>query len=237
MQRLFFFHLPKAAGTSVHAALASAFAEDRVAPRIENDIDSHEANGGRYAGFRGYDLYSGHYGADIFRAVADGHECVTNFRHPVARIISLYRYFRSVPVSDSDLAKPHFRAVRMAKTASLAEFVASDDELLLTYTSNHHARQLTASGWSLRPEAELEQAVSSVDRMLWFFVCEEPQRSHRWLSRALGIREVPTVNVTDSSTFVEVGPDLVESILERNRLDLALYNRALARLRHEADRS
>ena len=54
----------------------------------------HEQLGGNYTRFRGYDLYAGHYGRDIFVTVNDAHSCVTNFRHPVASLLFLYNYFR-----------------------------------------------------------------------------------------------------------------------------------------------
>lgn len=224
--RIFFFHMPKAGGTSVTAALARRFHPDRIAPNIENDVQGHELNGGRYRQFGGYDFYSGHYGVDIFDSVADGHLLMSNFRHPVARVHSLYRFFREVEVSAADLAQRHYAAVRTAKTSTFAEFVTSRDEIVSTYVSNQQARQLTGSPWARPAQVDLAAAASRIDAMAWFYVCEQPRRSLDWLDGVLGIEDIPVLNVTAAPGISAEAEAIADTILERNQLDLALYEHA-----------
>ena len=100
-QKIFFFHNPKAGGASLRRVFESHFLPEKRCPIIENNKVEHEELGGDYTRFRGYDLYAGHYGRDIFVTVNDGHSCVTNFRHPIARLLSLYNFFRfSVELTD-----------------------------------------------------------------------------------------------------------------------------------------
>lgn len=230
MQKLFFFHLPKAGGTSVGRALATRFAPSRIAPLIENDVQGHAANDGDYRDFRGFDFYSGHYGAEIFEAVDDGHLTVGNFRHPVARLDSLYRYFREVQVSQAELGQRHYAAVRLAKAASFQEFVSSDDEVVRTYICDQHARQLTGSPWALASAVDLEAAKARVDRLAWYYVCEEAAASIGWLQQVFGLDAVPALNVTSRVSVPDEVADVAELITDRNRLDLALYEHALRQL-------
>jgi hypothetical protein len=230
MNKLFFFHLPKAGGTSLSAALAANFDTSRVAPIIENDIHGHLDNAGNYKPFAGYDFYSGHYGLDIFDALADGHLSVSNFRHPVERVYSLFRYFRGIEVDETTLNQRHYAAVKAAKSSSLEGFVTSKDEVVRTYTSNQQARQLTGSPWDLQTDISTAAAHSAIDQMSCFYVCEYPEPSQEWFKDVLGVQAIPRLNVTSAPRR---DPEISVSsaaIIERNELDLALYEHAVSRL-------
>jgi hypothetical protein len=94
IDKIFFFHNLKAGGTSLRFIIESRFQAEKRCPLIELNKVDHDDLCGDYARFRGYDLYAGHYGQDIFAAVNDDHSCITNFRHPATRLISLYNFFR-----------------------------------------------------------------------------------------------------------------------------------------------
>lgn len=147
VEKLFFFHNPKAGGTSVVSALNRLFAAKRCCPRIENDATEHAERAGRYETFRGYDFYAGHYGHDIYQSVGRDIPAATNFRWPVDRVVSVYRYFRHVvELTDSQARDPRFRAVSLAKRLALDDFVTCDDPMVVLHTYDHHFRQLTGSG-------------------------------------------------------------------------------------------
>jgi hypothetical protein len=63
--KIFFFHNPKAGGSSLRKVFEGYFPAERRCPIIENDKIGHERLRGEYASFRGYDYYAGHYGHDI----------------------------------------------------------------------------------------------------------------------------------------------------------------------------
>jgi hypothetical protein len=186
--------------------------------------------------FRGYDLYAGHYGRDIFAAVNDGHACITNFRHPVTRLVSLYKFFRGVNLSPEELGSDRFYAVWFARSVSLAKFVGSHDPRVEVYVRNWHFRQLVHSCWSLQTTAQLEDACRFIDAMPWHYVCEYPEMSVRWMRWAFkwDIDQMPRMNGTRDQggpavQLDTVDDDAFEIVCRKNDLDLALYRYAIDR--------
>jgi hypothetical protein len=230
MKKIFFYHLPKAGGTSIRSALIESFESSYIAPIIENDVLGHERNRGNYHSFRGFDVYFGHYGVDIYNAVFDGHLSISNFRHPVTRIYSLYRFFRDLDVSDNDIQMRHYSAVRLAKQASFAEFVLSDDAVVTIYTANQQARQLTGSPWTPQKNIDVNGAKKRIDSLAWFYLCEKPVQSVEWLRDVFDIQSIPTLNVSPRARIPEEAEECAAAILDRNQADLALYEHAVERM-------
>ncbi len=238
-QRLFFFHNPKAGGTSVVSALSRLFSSETRCPRIENDATEHAVRAGRYDVFRGYDFYSGHYGLDIYAAVGRGIPAATNFRWPVDRVVSLYRYFRHVvELTDEQARDPRFRAVSLAKRLTLDDFVTCDDPAVVLHTCDHHFRQLTGSGWSPLYAQDMASARSLIDHMLWFYVCEHPYESLAWAETAFDgrVANVQRLNVTRAEDDGDAGlrPKAYRQLYAQNQKDVAIYQYALSRLLSEA---
>lgn len=235
LDQLFFFHNPKAGGTSVVDALSRLFPEERRCPRIENDATEHAERAGRYEAFRGYDLYAGHFGHDIYRAVGQGMPIASNFRWPVDRVVSLYRYFRHVvEITDAQARDPRWRSVTLAKRLTLDDFVTCDDPAVVLHTYDHHFRQLTGSGWSPIYERDLPEAQDLIDRMIWFYVCEHPYESLAWAETAFegrlaGVRRLNVTRAEDSAEAV-LSSKAYRQLLAQNQKDIALYQHALGRL-------
>jgi hypothetical protein len=234
VEQLFFFHNPKAGGTSVVDALKRLFPEEQHCPRIENDATEHADRGGRYGVFRGYNLYAGHYGRDIRDAVGPHMPMATNFRWPIDRVVSVHRYFRyTVEISDEQARDPRYRAVALAKRLSLDDFVTCDDPAVVIHTYDHHYRQLTGSGWSPHYERDLQAARDLIDQMAWFYVCEHPYDSLDWAQTVFEGRlgDVARLNVTQAeSSSAALGPRAYRQLLAQNQNDIAIYRHALDRL-------
>ena len=235
---LFFFHNPKAGGSSINRVLGSLFPSASHCPLIENTERDHQRLAGNYRGFRGYRYYAGHYGHDVFQAVADRHDPVSNFRDPAARLLSLYNYYRvRVALPEDPAQRDALHPVAFAQRVDFHRFVSSDDPRIEIHTRNHHVRQLTGSAWDPGSEGDLAHAVSLLDRMPWFFVCEHPQPSQRWAMEVFGDRfgSIPRENVTGdrSGGFIAV-TTMTEAtrrvIQDRNALDAALHAHAVRRL-------
>jgi hypothetical protein len=235
VERLFFFHNPKAGGTSLVTALKGLFPVERCCPPIENDATEHTARGGCYDAFGGYDLYAGHYGRDVYREVGEGMAAATNFRWPIDRVVSLYRYFRhAVQITDVQARDPRWRAVTLAKQLSLSDFVTCDDPAVVMHTYDHHFRQLTGSGWSPVYEGDLASARALIDQMVWFYVCEHPYESQAWADMAFagqlpGVRRLNVTGGKDSSEEA-LSAKAYRQLLSQNQNDIALYQFALGRL-------
>lgn len=241
MRSCFFFHNPKAGGTALRASLEAQFAPEEIAPVV--DLVPEVYGRGSEGPPPGYRLYAGHYGYDVCRQVAHGHALISNFRHPAARVVSLYNYFRrQVPDTPKVWADPVYFAVRTAKTVSFDEFVASDDPRILTYTADHHFRQLANSGWSLETARSMGEVRDLVHRLDWFYLCEHPQLAARWgraVLRAPGL-SVGRVNVTEtrgspSAAILEVSEPAFRRVLALNERDLEIYDHAVLRFFAEVD--
>jgi hypothetical protein len=235
---LFFFHNPKAGGSSLRVILTSMYGQDRSCPVDPEDPHLRKATADGFKAMRGFDLYMGHYGYDMYRAIDSGHAAITNFRHPAARLASLYNYFRfAVHPTPEELASSTFTAVRTAKSSSFEDFALSDDPRVAMYTCDHHFRQLANSPWSMataRSERDVSELIAA---MPWFYVCEFPDASYLWARSALGWRldKVRRDNITgaeggESATILGMSDLLYARIMARNARDLAIYRLAVDRL-------
>ncbi len=235
MKSCFFFHNPKAGGTSLRNALAAHFSPDAVCPTADLTPDVYRAQARPVE--PGYQLCVGHYGYDICRQVAGEHALITNFRHPAKRIVSLYKYFRyAVPNTPSVQSDPIYFAVRQAKSADFESFVLSTDPRITTYTHNHHFRQLANSGWSLNHSRTLDDVIDLIDQMTWFYMCEFPDLSVRWARKALDASDFKLPRDNVSSTSAAPSADVLQlseaaytRLLDMNQVDLAIYAHALER--------
>lgn len=232
-RKLFFFHNPKAAGLSITHALEAAVGEVGMAPEIANNLNQHEAVAGRYEPFKGHDFYAGHYGRDVFEAVRDGHAYITNFRHPVGRVLSLYNYFKDTfkKLTPGHGSVAYYAACEAAATLSLHDFVTSKHPAVRIFVSDFHFRQLTGTPWEFREPAPLRAAYDFIDGALWYYVCEFEDLSRRWLTEALGIESLPHDNTShDKPTSLrpcQIPDETVQAILDLNTRDLAIYRYAV----------
>ena len=234
-EKIFFFHNPKAGGSSLTHLMRSRIPAENCCPLIENDAVQHDALSGDYSGCRGYQVYAGHYGYDIFSAVNDGHCCITNFRHPALRLISLYNFFRyTVNLPDEDLYSERFFAVLFAKTVDFRAFMLTDDPRVEVYVRNAHYRQLTNSCWSLELKDSLADACRLICDMPWYYICEYPELSLHWMRRVFRWEQatLPWENVGGDRggralRLSDIGSDIIDLIRAKNELDIEIYRYAV----------
>jgi hypothetical protein len=230
---LFFFHTPKAAGTAIGRMLSARFAAAERCPLIENTERDHQRRAGDYSAYRGYRYFGGHYGFDIFSQVAEDHLPVTNFREPLERLYSLYRYFRFVvKVPDDAISQDDLYPVVFAQRYDFQSFVATDDPRIEVHTRNHQVRQLSGSAWSPGSPANLPQAMRLLDRMPWYYLCAYPAVSQLWAQAVFGENAGPIARDNITKGGRAPGTRVVErrAIAEKNALDAELYRAAERRL-------
>ena len=210
---------------------------DRFCPADPQDPFQYRAAAAGYRAMRGFDVYMGHYGHDVYRAVDAGHAIITNFRHPATRLTSLYNYFRfTVRPTPEELETRDYTAVRLAKSASFEDFVLCDDPMVAMYTCDHHFRQLANTPWSLTSTRSEHAVVDMVMAMPWFYVCEFPEASYLWARRTLGwtLDRVKRENVTEegeaAASILALSDRLYDKVMARNVRDLALHRMAVDRL-------
>lgn len=234
MEPIVFLHNPKAGGTSITDALRRCYTAGEIAPTLESaPHDRRPAVWRRWTHCR---FVAGHFGHEVARRHFAGHALITNFRHPLARIVSLYDFWRSV--AEPSMFRLSSRSgPALARRLTFAEFVRSDSPFLALYVADFHTRQIVESGWTPRAidGGSMRLAQERTAAMRWFYVCEHEQWSLAWLREAFpavaagcGIGR-SNVNASRERTIPSPADEAV--ILERNRHDLELYEFAAATLR------
>lgn len=238
-RRIFFLHNPKAGGSSIRKLFQDQFSADAIAPVFSNAPNDHRDNEASIGQHRGFDFYAGHYGHDVFGLLGAGHHLITNFRDPLSRIISIYRYWRS-NISAVDLDElerfgvMHPRdagVVRYAHKLDFKDFIRSSDPDLMLYISNFHFRQLHRSPWeayAIRPW-HVWTVKRRISRMAWFYVAEMPMISRHLLGRVfpdLPSNEIPNENISQGHGIALSSSD-IEHLIRLNRYDYEIYRHAL----------
>ncbi|EJN24563.1 Sulfotransferase family [Pseudomonas sp. GM78] len=236
MVPILFLHNPKAGGTSVAAALRQKFDPGDVSPYFDNSPAERRPED--WSSYSRYRFVAGHFGYEV-KQYFPHHVLVTNFRHPVRRIVSMYNYWRSYPLELlPEAIRQADNGPTLAHQMSLSEFVRSRNPYLSLYLDNFHVRQLTGSGWiGRRRFGDMLLAKLRIRKMPWFYVCERPDLSVTWLRSVFPeMRDtpIPHENVTTSETETALTSSDIRVIEERNKADLALYGFALKQLERRA---
>lgn len=239
MQKVFFFHNPKAAGTSIIKSLRNSVREGKESPHVEHTVWEYMALKRDYSNFMGYDLYIGHYTRHCYDAVKDGHVYVTNFRNPVSRVISLYNFFRYIVPNQEFVEGMDINSmdcVTAAASLEFEDFINCRNPYVMSYISDHHFRQLTASQWIYedRPKATIAEACDFIDGALCYYVCEYEEASLRWMKQELNLQDLTYENTTrdlpQSVKEADISDKARQTILDINQRDLAIYHHAVKRL-------
>ena len=227
-RRIFFLHNPKAGGSSLREVLRT-ISGGTIAPVFDNGPNIHQVERSGYGKFANYDYYAGHYGFDEYQRLALRHLLVTNFRDPVARVYSIYRYWRH-NISLEGLVGSHpddIAIVALAHTLSFSEFIRARETQL--YISNFHFRQLYSSGWewstiNWRAKWTVKRRIA---RMPWFYIAETQQASAQLMERCFRIPiQIPRENQS-LGTPDPISPDDIEHLTRLNTLDYDIYAFAL----------
>lgn len=232
-KHIFFLHNPKAGGTSIGNILRGLYKAEDVAPSFSCAPNDHRKNRELLSNFTGYKIYIGHYGYEYYEKLGCGFELITNFRHPVARIYSLYRYWRqNVRLEHlAEIDPADKRVVAFAHELSFSDFIRHPDADLRLYLENAHFRQLHRCNWT--PKAVTVDSMATVkrriDEMPWFFIAEEGETSARLFQRFLpeiDVQDIPRDNISTGvlSTVSDEDAAYIEQI---NDADLKIYEYAL----------
>jgi len=238
LEPLVFLHNPKAGGTSITDALSACYSPRENAPTLESA--PHERRPRAWRRASGCRFVAGHLGHEVAARHFSGHGLITNFRHPVARIVSLYDFWRRIV--DPGLFRFSTRSgPAHARRLTFAEFVSSENPFLSLYIADFHTRQIIESGWTPRSidAAGMALAKERTAAMRWFYVCELEQQSLAWLRETFPTvaagRGIGHTNVNASRQRTVPSAADVAVIEERNRHDLELYEFAVARLQARAE--
>jgi hypothetical protein len=250
-------HIPKSAGTSIHAAIEAALPDGSLAPqRMDTslfcDFDDFEllsrsvrdliaVNDDEVLSMERYTAISGHFSLTTLLQVSTPSEIGTVLREPHARTLSLYFYWRTVNIFDSVLPyKAHEYAF-----APLARFM--NEPRVAPVIDNQICRMLL-HGDSRIPhdgfiakrdiDALAHDAIAALDALGFVGVLEREDDAWRGLTRLFGVHlERREINVTHSlgdpvpRTRKEglLTPDALRLVAHRNAADRIIYEHALTR--------
>ncbi len=231
---LLFIHIPKTAGTSFLVMLQNLFGDHRVLrlamedPHLAQRLDSLSAGG-----LGDYSCVNGHFAAHIFAAAFERYEPFTLLRNPVQRVLSLYRFLRRHPaeVLAAQGLRPDF---------SFDDFIDARHPQLFEQIHNGMTRMLSgiqaasdpqaALFWTLDDQpAALEGALATLQR-IEFGLVEQFEATHALLRERWGIPYAlaPMRLNTTGTGEAEADVGRIRRIVERNQLDIALYEAATA---------
>ena len=226
-----FVHVPKTAGSSLHAEVGAI-----LSPSANIDIDHTDTSRSykerfddsvqRFASSQWHSparFVTGHINAaqvDMIRAQVPDLRCFTMLRHPVARIVSDYRFQRSA----MNQAREDF----VARTPSFAEYAARP------YVHNKMAAHLVPR--ALFERGDVAECVQYILQNYAFVGLQEMYPlALRMLTTLMGETRAPSVSArvnpeTEASRVVLSEAD-EQDLLGRNRLDLGIYRAFLTRWR------
>lgn len=230
---MFFVHIDKAGGLSVIAVLRKQFEPSEICAHPPNDAwHSRELTG--------YRLYAGHFTHDFFGN--RGGTKLIMMRHPVARIVSLYDFYRAHRPEYLATVQPRLPGPAVARSGTLAHFLHTKDPDVIEPSSNTVAHRLLGRRYyELMPneDAVLAESIRQLQDFAWIGITELFEPSIQLLCDAFGWvvpeampRENSTYDNDSNSPHLERVEKTVptdnerELIVQRNRIDLALYNEA-----------
>lgn len=190
-------------------------------------------------------LVWGHYDVPALRRLGPGRFTVTLLRDPRARILSLYRYWRGQAALNLGWNGMN-AAVCAAQRMQLAEFLASDDPLLVDYIDNFYVRRLTGQYRSFcdtdplraAPARSLDEALRALDEFDFVGISEDMNGSVARLGALLGFAppaRVEPVNVTQAAMepLPLDDPEIAAQLARLTALDQVVYDTALRRYQAE----
>ena len=244
-----FLHIEKTAGTALATALTERFHPLQIDPDPHRTMPPHVRTPfPAPACVRDRKLVWGHYDLPSLERLGPERVTITMLREPGARIISLYRYWRSF---DAGLLDPyHNGPVRLAHELDLLGFLRSGEPLLRDMIDNVYVRRLTglyASGRAVDPvthdpQDTLRVALAALERIDFVGIVERMEDSVRGLSAAIGTAlSVSRDNAVDANAAARPGvfravsttpvtPEIAGELERLTSLDRIVYRAALRRL-------
>jgi hypothetical protein len=145
VNKIIFVHIPKTAGTSLTEYLCGFYEQEKVYDGVTM-LDYQNAESEHLVRF---DLLKGHifYHYIEQNSILSDYHLITVLRHPVERVISLYRFWRShtQEFAQDETIHPAIRGrVLLAKSQCLYDFVHSDEIMVRNSICNSQARQLSS---------------------------------------------------------------------------------------------
>ena len=240
---MFFVHIDKTGGLSIIEVLRKYFEPNQICAHAPNDAWLR-------GDLSGYKLYAGHFTYDFF--TGQGGTKLIMMRHPVARIVSLYDFYRSHRPEYLATVQPRLPGPALARSGNLTNFLQTTDPDVIEPSSNTVAHRLLGHRYyELMPDedAVLAESIRQLRDFAWIGISELFEPSIQVLCDTFGWavpetmpKENSTYDNDSSNPYLERVEKTVPTendrdlILQRNRIDLALYNEGRSLLNERLSR-
>ena len=232
-----FMHVPKTGGNTLAWTLTTLLPSLRIAPSPALGVWTH-----RGAEIGGYDLYAGHFDYDFVEEVGAGFR-MTTLRHPVARMVSLYDFWRGFRDEEIEAITRQVpdNGPRFASAVGFDEFLRHPTPFVRGHVENGMTRQLLGRAYdalsSDRP-ATISVASRRLGSFDWIGVTERFGDSLAKLSGLVGV-DIPTDTPRLNSSYDDAAGAAsrraiartvptrsdIDLILRTSAADMALYER------------
>ena len=249
-----FLHFEKAAGTSLANLITGLFHPLQIDDDPERGTAPHVLSA--FPPFRADELRRkqfvwGHYDLPALRRLDPARIVITTLRRPRDRVLSLYRFWRSI---DPYLVERGFVSfnVAAAHKMDLLAFLCSDDPLIRNYIDNVYVRRLTGvyvlakndDKLHRAPLHHLEQALCELQAIPFVGIVEQMETSLPNLARLIGAEHplrLPHHNTSDEYRVgqtrgfraverLNISPEIDVELKRLTWLDDLVYEAALDRL-------
>jgi hypothetical protein len=223
---IFFMHIPKTAGSSVHRLLELNFAPWRTYSLAYPALQAQQLFARLPREIRnGYRLVKGHFPYGFHEHVDTEPTYVSFARHPLARVLSDYNYRCTVPFL------PRFQEFRDTgfSFGFYLENLYIPSLSTLFFAGIGHLREPDAP-----MDALFRRAVANLDRFEFVGISEDFENSVERLASVVGLKRIAAVrtNVTSTRYKSEFSAAEKTRLVEAEKWDVELYDLILKR--HQA---
>jgi hypothetical protein len=233
---LLFLHVPKTAGTSFILALQNLFGDRRVT-RLDFNASGFESDIERCASGAAPEIacLTGHVPVQYFTPHWNEFVPFTMLRHPVRRVFSLYRFLKTTLRTQEQLdhhgLRPGF---------GFMDFIACRHPRVHGQTNNGMVRFLCGDKaandpeadafWSGEKDTEFLLSALEVLKHVPFGMTEHMQETSILIKKLFEIPFDLEIARENESKPDDTNQDVtyIQKVVEKNALDLALYERALS---------
>jgi hypothetical protein len=225
-------HIPKTGGNSVFKIIADHVPSLRICPSPRLGVWNY-----RYYDVHGYDIYSGHFDHEFLDQIGAGALRLTMVRHPVARIVSMYDYWRGFSADEISAISAEIpdNGPLFASSVRFDAFVAAPTQFVKGQVENGMTRQLLGKTYKellSNPNEMINEAYRRLSTFDWVGITEQLDQSIASLADLLEFNpEVGIPRLNDSyargNSITRTRPTEQEIALveHANFADIALYVR------------